>query len=97
MANEDKPYTDWLHGQRCCLHGHGCAGAIEVHHRTGAGLALRAHDHEGIPLCKKHHHERHSLTGYFKNMVKAERKLWESHQIEVHRSLYTGEDATPPF
>lgn len=96
MAGEDANYTAWLHGQRCCINV-SCAGPIEVHHRTGAGLALRAHDHEGMPLCKKHHRERHGSKGHFAKMGKAERKMWEAHQIEVHRALYTGADATPPF
>ncbi len=96
MAGEDKAYRDWLHGQACiaCVQG----GRLQdyrtsVHHRTGAGLALRAHDHEGIPLCgdgvRGCHGSAHSLMfGPFKGWTKARLREWQEDRIKELRNEY---------
>lgn len=88
MAGEDPEYLTWIRSRPCCV-GVGCRGPVEAHHKTGAGMSLRAHDHQAMPLCHRHHVEHfHGLTGYFKGWRKAELKVWQEHQIEVHRQDY---------
>jgi hypothetical protein len=78
MAREDSPYTDYIHRLPC----HICqAQPVEAHHRTGAGLALRAHDREQIPLCYRHHREFHDAAGYFRGWLKEQRDQWQNAAI----------------
>lgn len=32
-----------------------CGGRLEIHHKTGAGMARRASHYDVIPLCFNHH------------------------------------------
>lgn len=68
-----------------------CWGPVEAHHPTGAGLALKADDAKAYPLCKLHHTDRHSATGIFKIMRKAERKIWEAEMVAKYQALYESE------
>lgn len=65
-----------------------CEGPIEAHHRTGAGLALKAPDDEAMPLCQKHHKERHDGTGVFFRLTKSERRTWEAEMVARYQALY---------
>ena len=59
----------------------GCSGPIEAHHRTGAGLALKADDHEAFPLCLRHHRDFHDAKGIFAKWTKTERKEWQNRMV----------------
>ncbi len=50
-----------------------CGSPAEVHHITGAGMALRAKHTETIPLCPLHHR-----TGGIGVAVHAGTKTWEA-------------------
>lgn len=69
---------------------------MEAHHPTGAGLALKADDSKAFPLCVKHHRERHDHQGYFKELSKAERKLWEAEMVATYEALWSA-DTSDPF
>lgn len=85
MANDDKPYADWLRAFRC----HMCSGLpVELHHKTGFGLALRASDREAIPLCRSCHQQFHHASGRFRYMNKQERKAWQAEAVEHFRKLW---------
>lgn len=84
----------WVRQQGCCLEGGDCNGPIEAHHPTGAGLALKSDDSTAFPLCLQHHTDRHSATGPFKTMTKAERKQWEAEMVAKYQALYDGEEET---
>lgn len=90
MANEDKTYTDWLRQQPCTVGGD-CQGPIQVHHITGAGMALRAHDHEGMPICLFHHQQFHDAKGYFRMMKKDEKRAWQRARVADLRGRYAGD------
>lgn len=53
----------------CCVCG---AWPVEIHHLTGAGMALRASHYDTIPLCPMHHR-----TGGFGVAIHAGQKTWE--------------------
>jgi hypothetical protein len=61
--------------------GSRCSGPIDAHHKTGAGLALKANDRETIPLCHGHHMDFHAQRGCFRNWDKARRKDWQGAMI----------------
>lgn len=88
-----KPVKDakrlrWVRGLPCALQRPECWGPVEAHHPTGAGLALRADDAKAYPLCHLHHTDRHSASGIFRTMLKAERKLWEAEMVKKYQALY---------
>lgn len=85
MANEDQDYTDWLRQRPCCSCGrHG----VQVHHKTGAGMGLRSHDHDAMPLCIPCHSDLHCLTGRFATWNREELREWQSQQAAMHRAGY---------
>ena len=94
MAGEDPTYTTWLREQPCCV-DHECQGPVQVHHITGAGLALRAHDWEGMPLCLLHHSQLHDARGYFRLMKKDEKRAWQRHQVAAARLRYLNGESQP--
>lgn len=94
MAGEDKAYTDWIRTQPCAMTetvGR-CIGPVAAHHRKGGGrktgMGLKAHDHETIPLCTRHHDDFHHLTGPFKGREKAWLAGWQQSEIDEHRRIY---------
>lgn len=86
LAGEDKPYTDWLRQQGC----HQCRRmpAGQVHHATGAGMAMRSHDHLAMPLCVYCHQAFHDGSGPFKWMEKAGRREWQEKGVTSWRSRF---------
>lgn len=67
--------------------GYTCSPDVEAHHRTGAGLALKASDHEAFPLCRKHHREFHDANGLFKGWTRAQRKEWQQHMVKLYQPI----------
>jgi hypothetical protein len=62
----------------CCVCG---TWPVEVHHITGAGMALRASHFDTIPLCPTHHR-----LGSYGVAVHAGQKEWER-QFGAQREL----------
>ena len=88
MAGDDVAYAEWLRRRPCA----GCSAmGVEVHHRTGAGMALRASDRDAMPLCRQCHHDFHAAAGRFRAMGRQERAAWQDEQIARHRQLYEGQ------
>lgn len=87
MAGEDKDYTDWLRAQPCnqCGKQAGC----DPHHRTGAGMGMRSHDHKAIPLCRTCHTEFHAGSGFFKSLDKQGKRDYQDEAIERCRRSYS--------
>lgn len=88
MAGEDPQYTKWLRTQLCCK----CVAcqAHEAHHKPGAGMGLKSHDHTAVPMCRYCHHDFHSLSGDFKGWDKAMLRAWQDDKIAYYRRIYTG-------
>ena len=95
MAGEDKAYTTWIRSLQCAAcedqqHKTSC------HHRTGAGIAKRAHDWEAMPLCGNGtqgcHGSLHSLMfGSFKGYTKDRIRDWQEQCVKSLRSEYLGQ------
>lgn len=81
MADEDPEYTAAVRRLPC--KGPKCERrlAAQAHHRTGAGMAQRAHDHLSMPLCVFCHHNFHAAAGEFKGWGKLRRDCWQDEKI----------------
>ena len=90
MASRDPKRLAWIRTLPCVFASDVCDGPTEAHHRTGAGLALKAPDDEAFPLCQLHHKQRHDATGAFLKLTKAERKAWEAEMVAKYQALYEG-------
>jgi hypothetical protein len=88
MADEDRDYTAWLRKLPCCAPRCREPIAGHAHHRTGAGVAIRAHDHKAIPLCPVSHHNFHAGAGEFEGWTKEERAAWQDKMIALYRTAY---------
>lgn len=92
MAGEDPEYTRWLQWQPCA---HCEKSPCEAHHKTGAGMGLRAHDHEAFSLCHWHHMDFHGQAGPFEHMDKQARRVWQEDKVKEYRSLWSVSDGVP--
>jgi hypothetical protein len=54
----------------CCVCG---AWPVHVHHKTGAGMALKASDFDTMPLCPLHHQ-----FGGYGVAIHAGQRTWEA-------------------
>ncbi len=88
---KDPKRLKWIRSLPCIFDSPTCDGPVEAHHRTGAGLALKAPDDETMPLCSLHHKQRHDSTGAFFKLTKAERKTWEREMVAKYQALYEQE------
>ena len=64
----------------------------EAHHRTGAGMALRAHDHDAMPLCASCHRDLHAMTGRFRTWTRHQLRVWQQERVVEMRSRFFGSD-----
>ena len=59
-----------------------CEGPIEAHHAGQRGVGQKCHDHEAIPMCRKHHRQVTDHTGYFADWSRKLRRQWHDWRIE---------------
>ena len=85
---KDPKRLKWIRSLPCIFDSDACGGPVQAHHRTGAGLALKAGDDEAMPLCLVHHAQRHDGTGVFLKLTKSERKTWEAEMVAKYQALY---------
>ena len=66
------------------MHCHQCGRPppSEAHHRTGAGMGLKAKDDLTMPLCPTCHVEFHALSGPFKGMTREQARAWQDEAID---------------
>ena len=58
----DKGYLDWVRLQPCLV-GSDCRGAVCAHHEPPRSHSADWHDHRTVPLCDRHHTQRHFVLG----------------------------------
>jgi hypothetical protein len=65
--------------------------------RGARGKGQTAADYYGLPLCPRHHGQRHRLTGYFDGWTRHELRYWEEAEHARLRTKYEGRtpDAAP--
>lgn len=86
MAGEDPKHLTLLRTFPCALRSSTCDGPTEAHHSThGRGMAQRAHDHEAIPLCRRHHAEFHKASGWFGGWSNRMRTDWQRDLVAAYR------------
>jgi hypothetical protein len=89
MAGDDPEYIRWLKGRPCRECG---ARVTGPHHKTGAGMGLRAPDRDAIDLCGTGstgcHGALHSLSGRFKGWTKERRRGYEADAVRQLNAEY---------
>lgn len=95
MANEDPLYLAWLRRQNCC-----CCDQpppCEANHATNGrtvksprarGLGQRSHDHDAMPMRKKHHDDLHHATGRFEGWTQDQRRQFQRNQADRYWVLW---------
>jgi hypothetical protein len=80
-------------------HTHGrsdaCLGCHKPHHGAGQGTrgkGTRAHDHDVMPLCWKHHRQFHDATGHFQGWSREQRRAWQDEQTQACQEAYFSPD-----
>lgn len=100
MSKKDPAYLSFIRSLPCCAPdakrgfpwvrdtASHCKGAIEAHHQTGSGLALKAPDRWSMPLCQRHHRAFHDARGVFSHWDKARRKEWQKQMVDHYQALH---------
>lgn len=70
-----------------------CVPEVDAHHRTGAGMALKADDSKTFPLCHKHHMDFHAGRGVFRDWNKVMRRVWQEQMIEKYDRILCDPEA----
>ena len=62
MIYRSEPYKEFIREHQCLMLDGTCKGDVVSHHEPmgQAGVAIKAMDSLCVPLCRKHHDERHS-------------------------------------
>lgn len=86
---------DWLLAVKrldCCAPGapDGCEGVIEADHVGRRGVGQKSHDNETIPLCTRHHAERHALAGPFRGFDQDGMREWIAGRLEETQAAVMG-------
>ena len=71
-----------------CYVGIDCSGEIEADHAGDHGIGRKGDDCKTIPLCKKHHAERHAHAGYFRDFDKIQMREWKANAIAKTQSRW---------
>lgn len=66
-----------------------CDGHVQADHAGKRGLSVKANDDTCIPLCEKHHTQRASFHGYFKDFDQERMRAWLLEQIAYYQAEYT--------
>jgi hypothetical protein len=92
---------EWCRNQPCACQP--CGARSEAHHSTTddtrgprRGKGQKSSDDSCLPLCAKHHHQFHNLTGYFESFTKPLIRSWQANQVKVHRDRYEAEFGEQP-
>jgi hypothetical protein len=94
MAGEDPRYSAWIKSLPCCAFGCEANAPSEQHYVTTASLPARTHDHESLPLCKKHRRAFNDGREPFMAWGPLMLRRWQRAMCRVLRAAY-GEE--PPF
>lgn len=82
----DPEYLKWLAGCQCCVPGCNYSPCEAGHvGRTGKGIAVKASDHEALPICFRHHRKYH-LRGHL--WFAREYRVSFEKQITKYRRMY---------
>jgi hypothetical protein len=58
-----------------------CRGPVEADHLGERGLGQKADDRTCVPMCTRHHGDRHAGCGWFRKLSKEELRRWRQFAI----------------
>jgi hypothetical protein len=67
-----------------------CNGPVEADHAGRRGIGQKASDFTCIPLCSKHHRERHGFCGAFKGWDQEKMRGWLEQRIGITQRIAIG-------
>ena len=92
----DFAYMKWVKTLPCLLNArqHGaCSGVVEADHAgLDSGLGQKAPDNTCIPLCSRHHRDRHAAMGMFFDRSRAWKRAWRLMAIDKTQAEYAARD-----
>ena len=85
----DWDYMGWVKTLPCLLARTECSGTIEADH-TGmdSPMGQKAPDDTCVPLCSRHHRDRHDGLGFFRGQTREVRREWRLWAIDKTQAEY---------
>lgn len=65
-----------------------CCGPVEADHMGERGIGQKASDDTVVPMCQRHHRERHDHTGCFRPLNKQELRAWRAGAIARNQAAW---------
>lgn len=104
-GKDDRPYLEhFIKRLPCCAPGCDADPPSDPHHKSGAGVGARAHDHETMPLCRRCHDDLDAFRGAFASWTREQRAAWQASMARVLRAAYllqrpaqVGDEGAPTF
>lgn len=100
-------FVAWVRRQRCVLAGVRGAGECSGPGVDPDHMGTVAHHDRGtsqlpsdltcVPMCRRHHEDRHANTGYFAGMLKRDRLLWQLRAIARTQLAYVRWRSSTPL
>ncbi len=88
----DHEFMSFVHTIPCharlLAQGFECEGPIEADHV--GGRYYKPVDRNCVPMCQKHHRQRHSYNGVFAGWPRERRREWEASAIAETQRLFAG-------
>jgi hypothetical protein len=98
----DVPYMLWVKRQPCmlrqiCPHPSmpvgfattPCEGRVEADHMGARGTGQKADDRTCVPMCRRHHSERHAHAGTFFSLTRDDLRAWRTAAIERTQAAWS--------
>lgn len=103
LRERDIPYMLWVKTLPCLFTDNRiagpCSGVVEADHAgLDSGIGAKAPDDTCVPLCSRHHLDRHAATGFFRwrekeetlDECKAKIRAWRLAAIENTQAQHAG-------
>jgi hypothetical protein len=93
----NREYMIFVKTLLCCIEEHSpdphyhddpCDPVIEADHVGRRGIGQKCSDDETIPLCARHHRERHNARGIFSDLAREQMREWLDAQIRRTQTLW---------
>ncbi len=90
MSDEDPKYRDAVKRLPCASCQRPPPSECHHHRHAGAGMGKKAHDHLGMPMCLRCHHDFHGVCGPFRGYSRAMLTEWQDKQVGLTWRLIKG-------
>lgn len=89
LRPRDEVYMAWVRRLPCAARAMSpCLGRIDPDHAGRRPTGRKADDRTCIPMCRRHHRQRDTFKGPFRDWDKMRMRWWLAEQVRQHQRLF---------